>query len=142
MELNEIKSNTVKTISTSLLDSITELFKSKDLEIFHANYLIYDLAWRDWKRMMQFLHVNKEPEYIEYSKWLVKDVDVNTKISAISFDEEIKTLEEFIENQTQNTNQFPFFPNEIIAWDTDYFILDDNISQSVLIMVRADKNRK
>ena len=139
MFIAEINSNKVKTICTSLVDSINILSKSKNLDQFYANYKIYDQAWGDWNMLLSLLEKHKEAEYRGYAYSLVNKLNTNAKINAVSFDSDVKSLEEFFQLQLKVGKYFPFSANEIVAWDEQYFIIDDFLSPSVVILNRLDK---
>lgn len=142
MELKEITSNTVNTISTSLIQSIKDLSKSTDLDTFHKYYLVYNQAWVDWDTMLRLLEIGREVEYKAYAYSLINNVRITNITSGISFDSEVKTLDEFYSIQLKHTDYFPFSPNEIVAWDTEHFIINDFISPSVVVLNRIDKIKK
>lgn len=142
MEIQEITSNTVKTICNEFIASVKNLGKSKNLDIFHKNYIVYNDAWKAWDTLLKLLESWNEPEYKAYAYSLIGKINPISEIAPVSFDPEIKTLEEFYEMQTKHGEFFPFSPNEIIAWDTEYFLIDDFLSPSIVVLNRIDKISK
>jgi hypothetical protein len=141
MGIEELNSNTVKTISLTLIESMAVLSKSKNLDQFKDNYEFYSEAWKDWNILLSLLETHKEHEYKGYAYSIISKTKVTDKINAVSFDPKIKTLDAFYEKQIKSTNFFPFSPNEIIAWDEDYFIINDFLNPSLVVLNRVDKEK-
>jgi hypothetical protein len=139
MLINEINSNTIKTISTSLIDSIIELSKCKNLDSFYRYYMIYDDAWKSWNKMISLLSENKENEYKLYAYSLLGSIGSKPNILTVSFDPNIKTIEDFYAVQTKSGRSFPFSMHEILAWDEKQFIINDFLQSSVVVLNRLDK---
>ena len=142
MELREINSNTIKIICNDLTSSVNELGKSKNLDTFHKNYVIYNEAWVAWDTLMKMLESGNESEYKAYAYSLINKFNPVNKSTPVSFDPQIKTLQEFYDSQLKHSSFFPFSPNEIVAWDNEYFIIDDFLSPSVVILNRMDRLHK
>jgi hypothetical protein len=142
MVTDEINSNTVKVISNSLIESIQDLSKCKNLDSFYRYYLVYDDAWKTWNTMISFLSNNKEEEYKSYAYSLIENMKTISNVNGVSFDPQIKTVEEFYSLQTSTGRTFPFSAHEIIAWDKTQFMINDFLQSSVVILNRLDKLKK
>jgi hypothetical protein len=93
----------------------------------HTQFISYI---NEWQQLYNFLKSEDEVDYVNYMNHLQRSnpsIFNNLNLYGISFDEHCKTIDVFIEKQKESAATFPFSNEEIVAWDTDNFILKDNI---------------
>lgn len=144
-------------ITSKDIDDVFIFLNTKTLNATHGSTLneLFDnqqqflAAYNEWIKMKRDLSSRDESEYIQYMNLLESrnhNLEYALEIKHISFDEDLKTVSDFIKKQSSVYGySFPFASDEIVAWDSHNFILKDSIyynithKHAVFYLARLDK---
>lgn len=151
LDVSKVTSKDIDDAWVFLNNRITLSTTGLNLNELFDNQQRFLAAYNEWIRMKNEFISSDELEYVDYMKFLElrnSNFDNGLRLSGISFDVELPTIEDFIKSQTSSDDLvFPFAMDEIVAWDSDNFILRDSIyysvtgTKAVFFLARLDKVR-